>query len=152
MISNFELEDLADKRNLDLIGVFSKDRMPNEKQVGSYIINMQNEDDGSGTHWVAIKLFKTRKCCYFDSFGVGMPMEIDEWTKNFKPVATNNRQIQDIKSQMCGFFCLSFIEFFQNFDDETNDVFEAYDDYLNLFSSDPKTNDKIVCQLLEKWN
>ena len=57
MLSNFDLEDMAEKDGLDLIGVFSKDMMPKERVMGSYIINLQDYDDGNGTHWVACKIF-----------------------------------------------------------------------------------------------
>lgn len=150
MISNFDLEDLAQQRNLDLVGVFSKDRLPNEKRTGSYIVNLQNEDDGGGTHWVVFKIFNNGKCCYFDSFGAPMPQEVNNWLTKFKPVGTSNRHIQDLKSEMCGYYCLAFIEYFQHF--KTGDVFETFDDFLNLFSNNHKTNDKILKELLRKLN
>jgi len=150
MISNFELEELASRRGIDLIGVYSKDDLPHKKKVGSYIINMQNEHDGNGTHWVSFIIFENRKCCYFDSFGVYMPDDLLNWLSIFQPVAINKRQIQDIKSEMCGYFCIAFIEFFKNFDLKQYDVFEKYDDYINCFSNNLKMNDKIVVQLLDK--
>jgi len=150
MISNFELEELASMRGIDLIGVYSKDALPDKKRAGSYIINMQNEDDGGGTHWISFIIFEDGKCCYFDSFGVYMPDDILYWLSIFQPIAINKRQIQDMKSEMCGYFCLAFIEFFKNFDLKHDDVFEKYDDYINAFSTDLKTNDKIVVQLLDK--
>jgi hypothetical protein len=151
MITNFELEDIANSRDLDLIGVFSKDDLPIKKISGSYIINLQNQDDGNGTHWVVFKIFSNRDCCYFDSFGMPMPQEVNNWLSKFKPIATNNRQIQDIKSQLCGYFCLAFIEYFNDIDPDKEDIFEKYDDFLNCFSANQKTNDKIVKQLLEKY-
>jgi hypothetical protein len=151
MITNFELEDIAEKRGLDLIGVFSKDLLPKEKVAGSYIVNLQDYDDGNGTHWVAFKLFSNGKCCYFDSFGMPMPVDINSWLMKFKPVATSNRHIQDIKSELCGYFCLAFIEYFNDIDPKKEDVFELFDDFLNCFSINEKTNDKIVMELLDKY-
>jgi hypothetical protein len=52
---------------------------------------------------------------------------------------------------MCGWFCLAFIKYFNDFDTKKNDVFEAYDDFLNIFSNDAKKNDKIVSELLKKY-
>ena len=77
MLSNFDLEDMAEKDRLDLIGVFNKDMLPKERVMGSYIINLQDYEDGNGTHWVAFKIFDNKKCCYFDSFGFPMPKEIN---------------------------------------------------------------------------
>ena len=151
MLSNIELEDMAREDNLDLIGVYSKDRIPSQRQVGSYIINMQDFNDGNGTHWIAFKIFDNGKACYFDSFGVIYPEDIGEFLKIFKPIAYNNRQIQDPKSEMCGWFCLAFIKYFNDFDTKKNNVFEAYDDFLNIFSNDAKKNDKIVAELIKKY-
>ena len=55
--SNFDLEDLAQKYNLPLVGIFSKDELSKQIQVGSYIINLQDSTEGSGSHWVLIKIF-----------------------------------------------------------------------------------------------
>lgn len=151
MLTNFDLIDLAEDNGFDLIGVYSKDELPSHHQPGSYIINMQDSDVGNGTHWVVFKIFPNKQSCYFDSFGTGMPVEVSEFLEPFKPVATNNRQIQDAKSTYCGFFCLSFIKFFNDFPYKKEDVFEAFDDYLNCFSNDPKQNDKIVLELLNKY-
>jgi hypothetical protein len=150
MLSNIDLENMAKKDDLDLIGVYSKDKLPSERRVGSYIINMQDYDDGSGTHWVAFKIFENGKCCYFDSFGQIYPEDVGEFLKIFKPIAYNNRDIQNMKSTCCGYFCLCFIKYFNDFDVKKNDVFEAYDDFLNVFSNDTMKNDKIVMELLRK--
>lgn len=151
MLSNFDLEEMAEKDKLDLIGVFSKDLMPTERVAGSYIINLQNYEDGGGTHWTACKIFTNKKACYFDSFGMPMPVEVNKFLMPFKPIAQNNRHIQDAKSDKCGYFCLAFIKYFDDFDCKKQDVYEAYDDFLNCFSNDPRTNDKIVMELLKKY-
>jgi hypothetical protein len=150
MLSNFELIDYAEKEDYNLIGVFSKDRLPNEKRVGSYIINMQDHHDGNGTHWIAFIIFENAKCLYFDSYGVQAPKNILEYLKIFKPIATNKRQIQYIDSDMCGYFCLAFIKWFNSVDPKKHDVFELYDDFINAFSNNLKLNDKIVMEILNK--
>jgi len=151
MLSNIDLEDMAREDDLDLIGVFSKDRLPTERQVGSYIINMDDYDNSNGTHWAAFKIFDNGKCCYFDSFGVIFPEDVGDFLKIFKPIAYNTRHIQDIKSEKCGWFCMSFIKYFNDFNTKKNDVYEAFDDYLNMFSNDEKKNDKIVDEILRKY-
>lgn len=155
MLSNFDLNDLAIKDDLDLIGVFSKDKMPTKRHVGSYIINLQDDSDEygnplPGTHWVCFKIFDNKNCCYFDSFGMPMPIDVGNFLQPFKPVAQSNRHIQHTKSEKCGYFCLAFIKYFNNFNTK-NDVFEAYDDFLNCFVNDTKTNDKIVDEILNKY-
>ena len=151
MLSNIELEEMAQKDGLDLIGVFSKNKLPTERRVGSYIINMQDYEDGNGSHWVTFKIFDNGKACYFDSFGTIYPEDIGEFLKIFKPIAWNNRHIQAVKSENCGRFCLAFIKYFNDFDTKKNDVFEAYDDFLNIFSNNVYKNDKILFELLHKY-
>lgn len=151
MLTNFDLEEYARKENFDLIGVFSKNQLPQSRTTGSYIINLQDYEDGGGTHWTCFKIFPNRKCCYFDSFGLPMPVDVAEFLEPFKPIAQSNRHIQDTKSVKCGYFCLAFIKYFDDFDYKKNDVFEAFDDFLNCFSNNEKTNDKIVMEILKKY-
>ena len=64
-------------------------------------------DDGSmmGTHWTCF-IIKDIKSCYYDSFG-GTP---DKCLLNQlpKPRTYHNYNIQYIKSNLCGSFCLYF--------------------------------------------
>ena len=66
-----------------------------------------NIDDGrlNGTHWTCF-IVKDYKSYYFDSFG-GQP---DKFLLNQlpKPIIYHNYKIQDIKSQLCGSYCLYF--------------------------------------------
>ena len=51
MLTNIDLEKMANKLNLPIVGVFSKDELPNgltPRQVGSYYINMQDSTKGKG--------------------------------------------------------------------------------------------------------
>jgi hypothetical protein len=151
MLSNFDIEDMAKDADLDLIGVFSKDQMPKERVAGCYIINLQNSGDGDGTHWICCKIFANGKACYFDSFGMPMPIEINSFLMKLKPVATNNREIQDLKSDKCGYFCLAFCYYFNNFDPYKADVFNAYQKLLDHYAQDTKQNDKIVDELIKRY-
>ncbi len=123
--------------------------LPDEKRVGSYIINLEDHDVSSGSHWTAFIIFENGKACYFDSFGFPAPKEVNNFLKPFKPIATNNRHIQHVKSDKCGYFCFAFIKYFNDFNIK-KDVYEAYDDWLNIFSNNEKTNCKIVMDLIKK--
>ena len=71
-----------------------------------------NIDDGSmnGTHWTCV-FVKDNKSYYFDSFG-GQP---DNFLHSQlpKPIIYHNYKIQDIKSQLCGSYCLYFQYIFE---------------------------------------
>ena len=73
MMTNVDLENMADKLGLPIVGVFSKDELIGDdkapRQIGSYYINMQDSTEGNGTHWIFAKIFESGHGLYFDSFG-----------------------------------------------------------------------------------
>ena len=90
-LTNFEIEDICKQMGLPIVGVFSKDQLPEKRFVGSYYVNLEDADDGGGTHWVFMRIFPDKKAIYMDSFGVLAPIEIKDFLKPFRPYATNNR-------------------------------------------------------------
>jgi len=61
MLSNYDLKRIAGELKVPLIDVVSKDELKNQKrQIGSWIINLQDEDKGSGSHWVFLKIFSDK--------------------------------------------------------------------------------------------
>jgi len=153
MITNFDIEEIANSLRLPIIGVFSKDKLPQRRMVGSYYVNMEDHDKGSGTHWVFIRIFSSGVAIYFDSFGISPPEQVRDFLKPFSPFAFSNRQIQDIKSENCGRFCI-LCDYFFSYQIKnqklTNDyIAECFDDFLNSWSIDTATNDKI---LKERFN
>jgi hypothetical protein len=78
-----------------------------------------------------------------------MPQEVAKFLDIFKPIATNNRQIQDIKSEMCGWYCIA-LDYFLTYDRRSKDYLEEYDDFLNIWSADTKKNDRILGDYLRK--
>ena len=74
---------------------------------------------------------------YFDSFRVeDIPMEIIKFIEN-RNIKTNIFRIQAYDSTMCGYFCITFIDFmFKG---------KSLTDYTNLFSpNDFKKNDDTI--------
>jgi len=136
-LTNLDLENYAKKLELPLIGVYSKDKLPS-LQVGSYYINMQNSTDGDGTHWVLLKIFDDKHALYFDSFGIYPPKNITDRIKN---VPYSNREIQDIHSDVCGYYVLACDKYMSTI--KRKSMLEQFDDFLNMFR-DTKHNDKIL--------
>ena len=48
MLSNFDLERLAEFYHLPLVAVTMKDELPEKVEDGCYIINLQSSTDGRG--------------------------------------------------------------------------------------------------------
>ena len=149
-LSNFDILEIGRQLKLDIVGVFSKDKLPTERQVGSYYINMEDQNDGNGTHWVFCRIFENGKAVYFDPFGTLAPIEIKDFLKPFRPYATSNRHIQDNPSDKCGYFCIGCDVFFTYNSNKKRDLFENFDDFLNMFSINKKINDTIIMEYLNK--
>ena len=145
--SNFDLEDLSQKYNLPLVGVYSKDELPKQIQVGSYIINLQDSTEGQGSHWCLIKIFDKKNALYFDSFGQPLPLEVLHFLRHYKPVPYSNRQIQNIDSSRCGLYCIACDRYMSTI--KRRNMLEQFDDFLNMFTGDTKKNDAILVDYLK---
>lgn len=160
MLSNFDIERICRKLELPIIGVFSKDTLPNKKdgKIGSYYINLQNHLDGSGTHWVMAKIYcdderenesialdekgkRVYRCgaIYFDPFGIGMPREVEEFLSPFKPVAYSTRQIQSVKTSECGWYCIS-CDYALEHKQHRDTYLEDFEKYLNMWDDEQTKN------------
>jgi hypothetical protein len=83
---------------------------------------------------------------YFDPFGVDMPKEVERFLSPFKPIPFNNRQIQNIRSEVCGWYCLACdyaLEHKQN----TDTYLDDYEKFLALWSDEPQKNLTILKSL-----
>ena len=150
-LSNFDIEEICKELKLAIVGVYSKDELERiDKYEGSYYVNMQDSDDGNGTHWVFMYIDKDGKALYFDSFGVPPPVEIEKFLKMFKPFYVNDRQIQDMKSTNCGFYCIALDSFLKYHYDKKNDLIYNYAKFINMWSFDTKTNDKVLKEYMSK--
>jgi hypothetical protein len=139
MTDNIQLENIAKKMKINLVGVFSKDKLPPRVRVGAYIINLQDYDDGPGTHWVSMNISFDKKVTYFDSFGLPPPTEVKDFVGQY-PVMSNIRHIQHLRSDLCGFYALLFLKTIQ----QTNNSSKKFDDFLNMFREDKEHNEDIV--------
>ena len=145
--SSTDLERTAQMLKLPLVGVYSKDTLPNRCYVGSYIINMEDSDVGNGTHWVLLKIFPTKEVIYFDSFGLSVPPLVKDFVKG--KIATSTRQIQDIDATTCGYFCIACDDY-MTYQKQHRPIYERFDDFLNIFKADTKKNDEILLDYLHQ--
>ena len=89
ILSNEDIDDFF-KGNPSYLGTFSKDQVANvkiSKKIDSFaIMNMENEKDGGGTHWVAMYnlVEDPQYVYYFDSYGVPPPEEVISWLMQTK--------------------------------------------------------------------
>ena len=112
MISNIELDEAAKIMRLPgFRGTFSKDELPTPMRPGTYIVNMENAVNSRGkplpgSHWVVAEIHKDHTV-YADPFGVVPPLEIIKRAPAL--IHWSKKQVEDIDSQLCGFYCLYFL-------------------------------------------
>jgi len=170
MLSNYDLKRIAGELKLPLVDVVSKDELKGQKrQLGSWVINLQDEDKGSGSHWVFLKIFSDKLrddnssedvdtsdedddeyklmekkhevgAIYFDPFGVYMPKDVLEFVKPLRPkVVRNDKQIQNINSSQCGWYCLA-CDYCLEHKQFGKTYFDDFRRFLEMFDEDPKKN------------
>ena len=143
-LSNFDIINLIKDYKIDYCfgGIYSKDQLPEDlTRTKFYIVNMQDHDEGNGTHWVVFYYNKPLTSIYFDSFGFVAPTDVE---KRITPYIFNDADVQDYNSSACGYFCIAFIKFLHNKQDKQ----EAYKGFLKLFKNETVKNDKILQRLL----
>ena len=135
-LTNFDIEKIMHQYPyIKFGGVYMKDMLPTLKPHYWYVANMQNEGDGDGTHWVCLRQ-NTGDIEYFDAFGFPPALEILKHAK--QNVKWSPKQIQDINSTACGYYCIARMRSVLSFED-----------FVNQFSDKPKQNDVILSYLLK---
>ena len=142
-LTNFELIDLIKDFKLDnhFGGVYSKDQLPELIKDKFYIVNLQDHDEGGGTHWTCFYYNYPSTSIYFDSYGFIAPRDVQ---KLISPYVFNEKDIQDFNSSACGWYCIAFIKFLHNKTDKE----EMFKTFLKLFKLETIKNDKILQEML----
>ena len=148
MLSNHDIDELVTKMGItNFKGCFYKDKLTKIQPNSSYIINLNSELDkkgnrNSGSHWVALLTNDMKQAIYFDSYGEKEPNEIRNLLKCKQySIAHTSKNIQSLMSNLCGFFCLSFIYFLSVSKFRTKNIINDASIYLDLFEDLDKTND-----------
>jgi hypothetical protein len=161
MLTDIQIEDLAERMKVPLAGVYFKDEIPTPMSYNKvYIVNLQDSetDDGdqnSGTHWTMAYIRETPngklQPIYFDPYGCPPPeviKKIIEDECNMKCPYTT-KDIQSLMNNACGFYCLALAHFICASRYRTNDLYRDVDDFMDMFddlnhSIDWKKNEYIL--------
>ena len=120
-LTNFEIQTYY-QNEPRLIGVYSRDNLPNKIKDGAYVIDIDEYSD-IGTHWIALYV-NNKTVKYFDSFGI-----VKKFIGN-RNITSNIYRIQNYDSIVCRYFCIGFIDYmFKG---------KSLTDYTNLFSPNKK--------------
>jgi hypothetical protein len=111
MTTDSDLFTLAKRLKIPLMAVVNKDRLHEFKPKArtGWIINLEDSDDGGGTHWTALWL--DDKCSvYMDSFGIDPPNDVLQFAKRWKKdIIVSRDEIQDIMDGGCGQYAILFL-------------------------------------------
>ena len=160
MMTNMDLVEQAIKNHIPLVDVFSKDKIPKLQLMGGYIFNMSDTYDEQGqslpgTHWVCAYLEKDKqgkaKCIYFDSFGFGPPISIQNFLSPMSPYPYNNDDIQNINSGWCGAYCLYVIWFLSRHKSKFPNLEQRYKILLKQFKDDPEKNLSLLKKYMKQF-
>ena len=162
MTSNTDLEELL--KNLKITnfqGCYFKDELNELKPSSSYIINLQSEYDkngnrNNGTHWCAI-VTNRNNAIYFDSFGTSPPISIIKLLKKYNyKYGYTNKVIQNLRSDLCGYFAVAFIFFLTKHPSRTTNLITNTNIFLNVFEDLNKVqsvkNEYILALFFKKRN
>ena len=144
VLSNFDLIRIAKEKQIPLNSVIAKDETKKLKQNGNYIINLENHNQ-PGSHWTAL-ILSDKNCLYFDSFGMPPPEKLYNFLeKRYKKVNFSKKEIQDMDSTYCGYFCLEFFKFMK--EHPSGILIDNLQLFQNKFSENTKENDNILGKL-----
>ena len=153
-LSNIDIITLCDQLNIKLNGIFMKDTIPTKLQTGYYVLNL-DEQAGTGTHWTVF--YKDAEgVYYFDSFGQLPPERAYNIFLKQKHAYYSDRIIQHTKSNLCGFYCVYFMLFFEiNEGSCYNKLLKFHDQFgdngLKKSNAVGTRNDNLVKRELKKY-
>jgi len=145
-----DLIDQCRRYGIHLNGVFSKDRLPKTYHDGGYIINLQDHNEGHGTHWTAFWIEKGKsgkvECAYYDSFGAPPPTSVQHYLHRFGRIPYNTLDIQNVNSGVCGYYVFHWLLWMSRHGGTSLE--NRFNSYLRLWDENPEKNRQILEKLL----
>ena len=138
-LSNIDIEEILKSQKIK-VTVYMKDELPLTLKRGFYVINLQSSTDGSGSHWTAL-YYNSKHSYYFDPFGFLAPTEVEHKLNEY---TFNNKQIQNLKSTACGYYCIAFIIFMN----KRKNKKVGFIIFIDEFSTNTEKNDKLLYNYL----
>lgn len=150
MLSDEQIETLAPKMGVPLERCCYKSQLEDEplEYNRSYIVNFDDEFDecgglNNGSHWVCFQVNKHPngkiEGIYFDPYGLASPKSILDYTGK---IPHTTKDIQGVLGEVCGYFCLAFLHFVNQFPHRSKDLHTDADHFLEFFLDINKKDDK----------
>ena len=143
-MNSLEILGFLSKIPSHTVGVFPADKIPRlwTKPV-AFVFNTQG-NSLPGQHWVAVYVNRNGQGLFFDSYGLPPYVinHVRRIRKNCKQFTWNTRPLQSDTSNVCGQFCIMFL----NYMSRGNKM----KDFINIFTTDLRRNDKIAKSYVER--
>jgi hypothetical protein len=138
-LNNNQINNILKNYNLFDTTIMSDEgnKLKNNKY---YVINL-NSSKQKGSHWCAL-YYNNNKSIYFDSYGFYPDKEIEKYLNSYD---YNDKQIQDLYSSSCGYYCIAFIIYMIH----NNNNLKGF---IDMFNDNFKLNEKILYNYLKKYN
>lgn len=122
-------------------GCYSKDQLPPHLDAKFYVLNMQNENAGPGTHWTMLDNRDPKIVQYFDSMGQVPPTIVKKLMNSTrKKKVINKFQLQPMGSVTCGWWAIAAATAFEEG--------KSMADFIAHFDlQHPAANDSILASL-----
>ena len=147
-LNTLQLDDVM-KHIIDFQGAFPCDQIPKSMKVPYCIIVNTDNANESGDHWTCIRVEKV-KAYFIDSFG--RDFEDSTFPKDFrksvrklfkdKSIIQNNKLLQDLTSNACGYYCVYFLDKLS--------LNYTFKNIVSDFTKDLKFNDLLVLKYFRK--
>ena len=141
-----------DEMNEELVNAYTLNQFSFSKDDVPCIILLLPDDKTPSGHYIALaQSLDNKTLYYFDSFGydplklweehpqmIGEKQDIDKWgefLKSYDKIVFQDKHLQNDYSNLCGYYCLTFIY-----------------EFLNRKDFDPEFFTKTINDLKKKWN
>lgn len=127
--------------------VYAADRIPTILEKPCAIIVNTDNHDSPGQHWCAIFINKQENGFFFDSYGLP-PINFYHRTaleRNCKKYTWNTKCLQQLKSKVCGQYCVFFLHY-MCFGQKKNFI-----SFNNLFTRYKSKNDSMILSFFKKY-
>jgi hypothetical protein len=161
MLTDSQLEQLCQKMEIPLEGVYFKDELPRKLTYNkSYIINLENSvdengDPNDGSHWTCLQVNKYPngqiEPIFFDPYGVAPSESIKKFVLDNcgKRLPYTTSDLQSLMANCCGYFVCAFLHYINASQYRSRDFYNDVAYFMDCFddlnkSMDWKKNEYIL--------
>jgi hypothetical protein len=153
MLTDDQIIQLSHKMGVPLERCCFKDELFEHPLVynRSYVVNMQDSldeegNENEGTHWVCFQVNEDgtkKQAIYFDPYGVAPPKVVTDYIKKFvgTGIPHTTKDIQSIMANCCGWYCLAFLHYINEYANRRKDLYDDTAMFLNFFDDLNKSID-----------